>query len=378
MRAFRQQTFDYLVKPVRPDELLRTLDRARERFHRRRAEAALRDSEEQMRRIFATVNDGLLITDDNGHIVQSHPAATRITGVAAEDLLGVDTASLLGPIAGEPPGAHLQIGLLREFALIRAGGDRRRVEVEVAAFAPDRLVHTMRDVTEQRVMQERLRLAQKMEALGRLAGGVAHDFNNVLTAIRGYADLLRERCVDPSMLEEVDEIRRASDRASDLTRQLLAFGRGQVLQPRILDLHALLAAMEGMLRRLIREDISLELKLPRTAARVRADPNQLEGLDTRAGFDLLITDIVLPGMSGWEIARRATQVQPDVRVLYMSGYAESDLDHGMIEPGTAFLAKPFMPSELSQRIRNILDGLEPARADPIAAARLKLTRAWHT
>jgi two-component system cell cycle sensor histidine kinase/response regulator CckA len=535
--ALRQQSFDYLIKPVRPEDLFRTLERAGERFHRKRAEAALRESEEQMQRIFAAVNDGLLITDASGCIVQSNPAASRIAGVLPEELLGVQMTTLLRPLSQEASVRQTPVGEDGEFHLIRPGGETRHVEAAVAAFAPDRLVHTIRDVTEQRQMQDQLRVAQKMEALGRLAGGVAHDFNNVLTAIRGYADLVRERCTEPDMAADVDEIRKAASRASDLTRQLLAFSRRQVLQPRVLDLDELLSGLEGMLRRLIREDIVLTLEVSHAPGRVRADVTQLEqvvlnlvvnardampeggvitigagiahfngnametlapaapagdyaflrvsdtgmgippevlphlfepffttkdvgqgtglGLSTvhgivqqlggfvrveprvsggtsfviflpqedaepeisvplplaaarvstqaehilvaeddpairrmilhylgRNGYtvraasnasevlsllssgekiDLLLTDLVLPGVSGWDIARMAAQMQPGVRVLYMSGYAETDIGGAILAPGVAFIPKPFTASELNQKIRAILDGIESAR-----------------
>jgi PAS domain S-box-containing protein len=125
--------------------------------------------------------------------------------------------------------------------------------------------------------EQRLLQAQKFEAVGRLAGGVAHDFNNLLTAIRGNAELLLMDLpeADPAR-EDVDEIRRAADRAAGLTRQLLAFSRRQVLQPRVLDLNAVVAEMEKMLRRVIGEDVELVTRPDPALARVHADPGQLE------------------------------------------------------------------------------------------------------
>ena len=125
--------------------------------------------------------------------------------------------------------------------------------------------------------QEQLLQSQKMEAVGRLAGGVAHDFNNQLTAIMGYADMLAAS-FDPRDPRgaEVAEILRASGRASDLTRQLLAFSRRQVLRLRIVDLNGLVTEMRGMLQRLIGEDVTLETRLSAVPLRVRADPAQME------------------------------------------------------------------------------------------------------
>lgn len=128
-----------------------------------------------------------------------------------------------------------------------------------------------------RSSQEQLRQAQKMEAVGRLAGGVAHDFNNILTAILGYTELLlMELSEEDAMYESLQEIRSAANRAADLTRQLLTFSRKQVLQPRIVDLGAMARDTEKMLRRLIGADVELRVKSEPNLYRVKADPGQLE------------------------------------------------------------------------------------------------------
>ncbi len=133
------------------------------------------------------------------------------------------------------------------------------------------------DVTEQKRLEEELFQAQKLEAVGRLAGGIAHDFNNLLTTILGYSDLiLHDRPGDADLHEEIGEIRKASERAASLTRQLLAFSRKQVIEPRVLDVNALVAESSRMLRRLIGEDIELETRLAADLASVRADPVQIE------------------------------------------------------------------------------------------------------
>jgi len=134
-----------------------------------------------------------------------------------------------------------------------------------------------RERRERQQLEVQLRQAQKMEAVGRLAGGVAHDFNNLLNVIMGYGELLLERLAedDPSR-SKIVEIRSAAERAASLTRQLLAFSRNQVIQPRILDLNVLLAEMEKMLRRLIGEDVELSTRRPQGLDRVKADPGQIE------------------------------------------------------------------------------------------------------
>ncbi|HET7791699.1 MAG TPA: ATP-binding protein [Gemmatimonadales bacterium] len=144
------------------------------------------------------------------------------------------------------------------------GGRRARVVVAV-------------DSSERNSLEAQLRHAQKMEAVGRLAGGVAHDFNNILTAISGYSQLLMEDLgpSDPRR-QDAAEIQKAASRAAALTRQLLAFSRRQVLQPRVLDPNHLISEMEQFLRRLIGEDVELVVDLDSAVGTVRADPGQLE------------------------------------------------------------------------------------------------------
>ncbi|MBI2678564.1 MAG: PAS domain S-box protein [Candidatus Koribacter versatilis] len=133
------------------------------------------------------------------------------------------------------------------------------------------------DVTERHALEEQLRQSQKMEAVGRLAGGVAHDFNNLLTVIKGYSELMLDQLstADP-MRAEVEEIERAADRAASLTRQLLAFSRQQVLAPKVIDLNAVVSNMDKLLKRLLGEDIDLFAVLDQKIGAVRADPGQIE------------------------------------------------------------------------------------------------------
>ena len=153
--------------------------------------------------------------------------------------------------------------------------------VQNASGTPLYFLVYIRDVTERKTLEEQLRQAQKMEAVGRLAGGVAHDFNNLLTAIIGNAELLL-REIEPEDPRRLDllEINRAAHRAATLTRQLLAFSRKQVLQPRVVDLNGVVTDLSTMLRRLIGEDVHLRLELQPDAGEVMADPGQLEQVIT--------------------------------------------------------------------------------------------------
>ena len=429
--------------------------------------------------------------------------------------------------------------------------DGRVLNVEVTAqgleFAGRRAVLVVvKDVSERMQLGEQLRQAQKMEAVGRLAGGVAHDFNNVLTVITGYTSILLES-LDPDSPQALDlrQISKSADRAAALTRQLLAFSRRQVLQPRVVNLNSLVLNAEKMLERLIGEDIEIHLSLETRLGSVSADPGQLEqvimnlavnardampdggnltfetrdvevetarslghfriapgsyvmlavrdtgcgmdqetvgrifepffttkekgkgtglGLSTVYGIvkqsggyvwvesapeegstftiylprveapadeegdeplsgakrggetvllveddavlrelarrilagsgyhvlpaggvveaerfcrqhagnlDLLLTDVVMPGMSGRDLARRLAVTRPRMCVLYMSGYTDDVIVHrGVLEPGTHFLQKPFTPRALLHKVREVLDGCvepEPEVADPCPA-----------
>jgi len=140
---------------------------------------------------------------------------------------------------------------------------------------PERAIGTVQDVTEARELEERLRQSQKLEALGRLAGGVAHDFNNLLTVITGYGQGLATNLRGEAQ-EAASEVCLAAERASALTRQLLAFGSRQFVQPRILDLNDVVRELDGILSRLIGTDVECELLLDPSLGRVMADPGQIE------------------------------------------------------------------------------------------------------
>lgn len=151
-------------------------------------------------------------------------------------------------------------------------------EVAEVTAAFDRMRNTLQRNEEQsKRLGDQLRQAQKMEAIGRLAGGVAHDFNNLLTVIKGHGDLLEERLIASSPLQNsVTQVKKAADRATSLTRQLLAFSRMQVLQPKVLDLNALIADISKMLPVLVGEDIEFSFQPDNALRKVKADPSQIE------------------------------------------------------------------------------------------------------
>ena len=462
----------------------------------------------------------MLVADDERRFVDLNEAAVELLGVSHEEATKLRVDDLLDE-DGVP---ELWRGFLRDgtweakVSLRRPDGGMRQIEfVATADVRPGRHIAVVRDLTRTTELETQLRQAQKMEAVGRLAGGIAHDFNNLLTAISGYSEFLIEGLVDERMRRHADEIRKAAARAASLTGQLLAFSRRQVLQPRALDLNAVVSDMDMMLRRLIGEDVELITLLDPTVGPVQADPTQIEqvivnlavnardampnggsvtietsesfigdgefielrltdtgvgmtdlerqqlfdpffttkqggtglGLATVYGIveqsggtidvdsapgmgssfrillpradepaevaavipaaaprvgdetillvedetvvrqlvaeilessgytvlqagdgpsalellrrhsgtlDLLLTDVVMPGMSGPEVAHAVTSMRPGTQVLYTSGYTDSAIGHhGVLEPGIAFLQKPFSANDLTRKVRMLLD-----------------------
>ncbi len=489
--------------------------------------------------------ESIMITDTEGTMLYVNPAFESITGYRGVEAIGRN-ASLL------KSGRHDAAFYREMWDTIRAGRVWRGTFVnrrkdgglfeEEAIISPVRnatgeilnYVAVKRDVTRERQVEEQLRQSQKMHAIGQLAGGVAHDFNNVLNVILGYSDMLLEDGDLPEGARaQIREIARAAERAAALTRQLLAFSRKQILDPRVFDLSALVADMGKMLRRLIGEHIGLHLIGPRDPCTILADPGQIEQVimnlcvnardamprggdltietrrvtgatapgclraptpgecvllrvrDTGAGMndevkarlfepffttktegtgiglglataygivkqsggeisfqsdlghgttfeirfplaaagqdpgessrppssarpsrgetvllveddtavrhmverllgtlgyrvlvaengeaalalqqaegerpiDLLLTDVIMPGMNGREVAARIKAARPSLKVIFTSGYAEEAIaQDGILDPGITFLPKPFVLGDLAAKIREILEG----------------------
>ena len=251
---------------------------------RKRAEEALRL---QSTALEAAAN-AIVITDRDGIVVWVNPAYTRMIGYGPEEVIG-ETAQMFRPLDIDVEAhAKMRNAVMAgevwhgELNLRRRDDTRLIVDVMVTPLKdPDGTIRNFiavkQDITEQRSLRERLAQAQKMEAIGRLSGGVAHDFNNILGVILGYSELLAERIpeLDP-LRKQVEQIHRAGERAASLTRQLLAFSRQQVLQPVVLNLNSVVSEMDKMLHRLIGEDIEISTVLAPDLASVTADRSQIE------------------------------------------------------------------------------------------------------
>jgi len=540
LEAVRSGAQDYLVKGRIEGHLLARV--LRYAVERKRAEQELVAREERFRALVEHSADAIALLDRAGTITYATPSTERVLGHRAEEVLGRNAMDLIHPddvalVSGHLVGLQDRPGavVVLEARYRHKDGSWRHGECSVANRLSDPTVRALvlnyREITERRRLEEQLRQAQKMEAVGRLAGGVAHDFNNVLTAIFGYADLLNEELPEGHQArQDLQEIRKAAQRASTLTRQLLAFSRQQVLQPMVLSLNDLVEDIQNMLMRLIGEDIQLRLNLSPDAGNVRADAGQVQQVlmnlvvnardampkggrllvetanaelteqyaelhqpvipgryvmlavsDTGTGMDaetktrifepffttkekgrgtglglstvygiikqsggyiwvysepgrgttfklyfprvdaptetpaptreaatlagtetillaeddemlrplgkglleklgyrvldaenaeralalaeahrgpihLLVADVVMPGASGRQLARRLAQVRPETRVLYVSGYTDDAIvHHGMLEPGLNFLQKPFTPAALARKVREVLD-----------------------
>ena len=255
---------------------------------RERREAQVGRSEAYFRRLTDNALDLITILEPDGTIRYESHSIETVLGHKPEEYRGRNAFEFLHPDDVPEVAQAFQQALQSHgdtpqltFRFRHRDGSYRILEGRGNNLLDDPVVggiiFNSRDVTERKKLEEQFLQSQKVQAIGQLAGGVAHDFNNILTAILGYSDVsLRQLSPNSTLYQNTSEIRKAAERAASLTRQLLAFSRKQVLQPRVLDLNLVVADMDKMLRRLLGEHIDLVAVLPENTGRIRADPGQIQ------------------------------------------------------------------------------------------------------
>src|SRR5947209_17735740 len=276
VRTVREGAQDYLVKGSFDARLL--VRSIRYAFERKQSEEALRHSEATVRAIFENSLDSIIISGVGGICIEANSAAAALIGVSREEMIG---CSLFRFVDEETEAdwrerCKTQSGRSR-FWLRREGGEKHLVDCGYKTnILPERHLIVLRDITEQQSLEEQLRQSQKMETVGRLAGGVAHDFNNILGIISGYAELVQLSATDSSQKLRADKILGAIDKAALLTKQLLAFGRRQVISPKLLDLGVVVTEVNSMVHCLAGAEIQVMIHAQENLGLVKADQGQLE------------------------------------------------------------------------------------------------------
>jgi two-component system, cell cycle sensor histidine kinase and response regulator CckA len=251
-------------------------------------------NEDRYRDYFENAKDAIYVHDLDGHYIMVNKAGEELIGYSREEILQMRVSDVVPRSYLDEIHARLKKKLadhsltIYEVEAIRKNGSRVPIEVSSRLIyengAPVAVQGSARDITERKRAEEALRASQfqlqqsqKLEAIGQLAGGVAHDFNNMLTAIIGYTDLsLRRVGLENPIRRNLEETKKAAERAASLVRQLLAFSRKQILEPKVLDLNDVVKDMEKMLTRLIGENIQLATRLEPDLGSVKADPSQVE------------------------------------------------------------------------------------------------------
>jgi len=328
----------------------------------KRNEEALRRSEARYRSLVQSAVYGIYRSSLEGQFLDVNPALVSMLGYSsAAEVLGLDPRNDVFVDSGELE------RLMRDWR-----GGARLEHVEVRWKHKDGKVITVRlsgrvvndpnetaevleiiaeDVTEQRVLENQFRQAQKMEAVGRLAGGVAHDFNNLLLVIGGYTEVLLESTAkNSSLYPKIDAIHQATERAASLTRQLLAFSRKQLLELKVVDLNLIVADMERLLRPLIGERIELQTRLANDLGRTRADAGQIEQVimnlvvnakDAMPDGGRIAIQTANIALGKDDLRREHSYIQPGAYVMLWV----SDNGHGMDKETQAHVFEPFFTTK---------------------------------
>jgi two-component system, cell cycle sensor histidine kinase and response regulator CckA len=355
---------DYILK----DRLVRLGPAILEALDHARQRQALRRHELLVRAIIDANPSLVFVKDWDGRFVLVNQATAEIYGTTVDGLIGKTDADF-------NPNAEEVAHFLRDDRDVMASGRPKFISeepvtnpdtkqtrwfqtIKVPLRLPGENAVTMlgvaTEITERKQLEEQLLQSQKMEAVGQLAGGVAHDFNNILTAIVGYTDLLAaEFTGDAQQLEDLEEIRKAARRAAALTRQLLSFSRKQVLEPRIIDVNAVVTNLDKMLRSLISENIELKTMLAPDVDAARVDPNQLEQVimnlainarDAMPEGGLLTIETANATLDENYAARHVSVIPGDYVMI-----AVTDTGCGMTEETKARIFEPFFTTKPAGR-----------------------------
>ena len=360
-RAVREGAQDYLIKGQVDGPLL--FQSIRYAVERHASETALRQSEQRYRQLAENIKEAFIVIElPTFKVLYLSHMWEEIWGRPVQD--AYEDSSLWLDAIHPDDRANVVDGqsaiesgesFTSVFRVVRPDGSTRWARGRLFPVLNEkqevyRMVGLIEDITDIRHTEEQLLQAQKMEAVGRLAGGIAHDFNNLLTVILGYSDFLAEDLgAEHRSIASVNEIRTAAQSAERLTRQLLAFSRRQILQPQSLDLNDVLRRVDGLLRRVIGEDIVLHKNLRTPLPRVNADPGQIEqvimNLAVNArdamphGGRLTIETAVAELDEGYVARHTGSVAGPHVMV------AVSDTGHGMDEATQKRLFEPFFTTK---------------------------------
>jgi len=328
---------------------------------RKLAEEALKESEVKLRKILDSSPDAITVVNLKGDIIDCNPATCFIHGFSQEELIGTEFVNLVTLshkkllleyidkcAKGENVGKIECMLLKKDDSEFPA--DLSANVINDAAGKPQYIMGITRDLTEQKKLEAQLIHSQRMESVGRLAGGVAHDFNNLLTAIIGHSELIESglKSNDP-FVKDIKVIQQASDRAAQLTSQLLAFSRKQTLQPKIVDLNRIIDNMLSMLKRIIGEDIDFNTLLGHELWAVKVDPGQMEqvivNLAVNARDAMLTGGILTIKTRNVEITDIPDQVKSAIQASKYVLLSVSDTGSGMSEEVKANIFEPFFTTK---------------------------------
>ena len=322
-----------------------------------------RRNDELLQSVLDHTLDGIIGIDERGTISMINRAGEHIFGRPGSEVVGQNVKMLMPePYHAEHDsylGNYIRtgeakiIGSGREVQGLRKNGSIFPLDLAVTEFQLDNqryFVGIVRDISDKKRLEAQLHQSQKMEAFGQLAGGVAHDFNNLLTVISGYSDLLLTKLApDDPKKKMVDQIRRAGERAASLTRQLLAFSRQQVLEPKVLDLNVIVTDIEKMLRRLIGEDVQFSTVLGPAISSVKVDAGQIEQVIMNLAVNA--RDAMPQGgklsieTADVELDQSYTNTHPEARTGRFVVVAISDTGCGMTPEVKARVFEPFFTTK---------------------------------